>query len=223
MTFASPAWNPVRLPGPAIAAAITLSLLGGCVTAGPYVPDTSAKAAPERDNGKPEDVFMRKPWEIWRGSHGIGRFHQEASVVFTDLVESFKISDIAIRAADGSDVRIEYVAIDLGEGSQSREIIRAFVYRPGMTLDQDLDAAARNAARQMPGARETTPLPLPSNYPESTRELAWTSADQSGFFQVILLHQNGWAVRLEITCPTEDVPVARRYTPGFLRAIRVGG
>jgi len=207
----------------------SLVALLGCARGGSFIPDTSERIAPvgARAGTSADDVFMRKPWEIWRGPHGIGRHHRETSMVFSDMVESFKAGDISVYAADGSDVRLDYVAIDLGEGSQSREEIVAFVYRAKTNLEQEWNAVTARAMRDRPGAAEAAPFPLPTIYPSTTKVMAVTVPARAGdsskvFFQVMLFHQAGWAVRLEITCPAEDVTAARRNTLAFLRAIRVG-
>ena len=40
------------------------------------------------------------------------------------------------------------------------------------------------------------------------------------FVNLLLFHQNEWAVRYEIACPATDVEAARDMTRAFLRSLR---
>ena len=43
------------------------------------------------------------------------------------------------------------------------------------------------------------------------------------FVNLLLFHQNEWAVRYEIACPATDVEAARDMTRAFLRSLRECG
>ena len=201
---------------------------GACASGGSVIPDTTERIpAPEaREGANPEDVFMRKPWELWRVPSGTARFHREAFVLLPNDTGSFKAAEVSVYAADGSDVRIDYVSIDLGESSQSHETISVFVYRAPGPLDSEWSALVARVRRQHAGARPADVFPLPAKHPPETRQMALAapnpSADKTGdtFVQVSLFHQGGWAVRYEIACPLADIAIAKDRTRAFLGEIR---
>jgi hypothetical protein len=201
---------------------------GACASAGPVIPDTTERVPPPeaREGANPDDVFMRKPWELWRVPGGTARYHREAFMLLPNQSGSFKAGEVSIYAADGSDIRIDYVSVDLGENSQSHETISVFVYRAPGSLDSEWSAVAARMKRQHAGAKPTDAFPLPAKHPADTRQMALIApnpgADKMGdtFEQVSLFHEGGWAVRYEITCPLADVAVARNITRTFLGEIR---
>ena len=169
---------------------------------------------------------MRKPWEIWRVHGGTGRYHREAFVLLPDDAEPFKVGDVSVYAADGSDIRVDYTSVDLGAGSQSHESISVFVYRASSGLEDEWKSVVARVMRERPGATATDPFPLPANYPRDTRQMALIASERSGdranatFVQVALFRQGAWAVRYEIACPYDDIAVAREKTRLFLRSLR---
>jgi len=197
-----------------------------CASPGPFIPDNRDRIQPPsaREGADADDVFMRKPWAIWRVHGGTGRFHREAMELLPDHAESFKVSDVSVYAADGSDVRFDYVSIDLGAGSQSHESISVFVYRASGTFEDEWSSVTNRVKREHPSAQTTDPFPLPANHPRETKQMALVATDRSGdkaaFIQVTLFRQGAWAVRYEITCPSTDMSVAREQTRTFLRSLR---
>ena len=170
---------------------------------------------------------MRKPWEIWRISGGgTARFHREAFMLLPDRSESFEVGDVSVYAADGSDVRLDYTAFDLGADSQSRESISVFVYPAPGALDDEWKSVVDRIKRERPGATAAEPFPLPDKHPLETKQVALVAPDRSGdnakatFVQVLLFRQGSWAVRYEIACPLGDIAVARDKTRAFLRSLR---
>jgi hypothetical protein len=200
--------------------------VAACTSSGPVIPDNRDRIQPPsaREGTNADDVFMRKPWEIWRVHGGTGRFHREALVLLPDDAESFKVSDVSVYAIDGSDVRLDYASVDLGAGSQSQESISVFVYRASGTLDDEWKSVADRVKRIHTLAKATDPFPLPANYPRETRQMALVAPDRSGdmatFVQVTLFRQGLWTVRYEIACPYGDMAVARDKTRAFLRSLR---
>jgi hypothetical protein len=203
---------------------------GACANSGPVIPDTTERVPPPeaREGANPSDVFMRKPWEVWRVPGGTARYHREAFMLLPNesALSNFKAAEVAINAADGSDVRIDYVSVDLGKSSQSHETIGVFVYRAPGPLDGEWSTVVDRVKRKHPGARSADAFPLPAKHPPETKQMALIapnpSADKIGdtFVQVSLFHQGDWAVRYEITCPLADVAVARDMTRAFLRELR---
>ncbi|HEY5281554.1 MAG TPA: hypothetical protein VIM14_02085 [Polyangia bacterium] len=202
-----------------------------CANGGPVIPDATDRISPPsaREGADANDVFMRKPWEVWRISGenaGIARFHREAFMLLPDRRDSFRVGDIAVFAADGSDVRLDYATIDMGTGSQSRESISVFVYRAPGPLEDEWKSIVDRTRRKHPGATVADPFPPPGKHPPDLKQMALVaprdSGDQSSatFVQVALFHQGAWAVRYEIDCPFVDVPVARTQTLAFLRSLR---
>jgi hypothetical protein len=169
---------------------------------------------------------MRKPWEIWRVPGGSARYHREAFMLLPDDTASFKAAEVSVYATDGSDVRIDYVSVDLGESSQSRENISVFVYRAPGPIDSEWPAVADRMRRKNAGAKPADTFPLPEKHSPTTKQMALIvpspSRDKSGdtFVQVSLFHEGDWAVRYEISCPLADLTVARERTRVFLRDIR---
>jgi hypothetical protein len=120
-----------RLRGTAVLLPILGLCLGLCTTscASPsFVPDKRERLPPaSAREGSPEDVFMRAPWERWRVPNGTGRYHRGTGLLLRDGYEAFRVSDVSVYAADGSDVRVGYGSVDLGSGSQARVSISVFV------------------------------------------------------------------------------------------------
>ena len=201
---------------------------GACASGGPVIPDTTDKIPPPsaREGASANDVFMRKPWEIWRVPGGTARFHREAFVLLPDDATSFKAAEVSVYAADGSDVRADYASVDLGANSQSHESISVFVYRAPGSLDSEWASVVDRVKRQHSGARPSEPFPLPDKHPPGTKQMALIVPDRSGdktrdtFVQVSLFHQGEWAVRYEIACPLGDIAVTRDKTRAFLGSLR---
>jgi len=192
------------------------------------IPDTTAGIPPAsaREGATADDVFMRKPWEIWRVSGRTARFHREAFMLLPNRSEFFEVGDVSVYAADGSDVRLDYAAVDLGADLQSRESISVFVYRAPGALEHEWKSVVDRMKRERPGAKAAEPFPLPEKHPPETKQFALITPDRSGdeakatFVQVTLFHQGSWAVRYEIACPLVDVDVVRSKTRAFLRSLR---
>jgi hypothetical protein len=169
---------------------------------------------------------MRKPWELWRVPSGTARYHREAFVLLPNDSGSFKAAEVSIYAADGSDVRIDYVSVDLGENSQSHETISVFVYRAPGSLDSEWSTVAARARQKHAGAKPADVFPPPAKHPAEIKQMALIAPSPSGggigdtFVQISLFHQGDWAVRYEIRCPLADVAVARDITRAFLGEIR---
>jgi hypothetical protein len=201
---------------------------GACATAGPVIPDTTEKVQPpsSREGANANDVFMRKPWEIWHVPGGTARYHRGAFLLLPDESQSFAAADVSVYAADGSDVRVDYASVGLGAHSQSRESISIFVYRASASLDGEWISVVDRVRRQHAGAQPADPFPLPDKHPPETKQMALVASSPSGdssgdtYVQVSLFHQGEWAVRYEITCPATDVEAARDMTRSFLRSIR---
>jgi len=204
-------------------------MVAACSTSASFIPDRTDKIPPPqaREGGDANDVFLRAPWELWRSPSGPARYHRGAYVLLPDDAGTFKVGDISVYAADGSDVRLDYASVDLGEGSQSREKLSVFVYRAPGDLDGEWRSVVERLRRQWPGAAAAEPFPIPPRFPPQTRQIAMLApagadgAARSTFVQTTLFHQGEWAVRYEITCTATDVPIARKRTGEFLRSIRV--
>ena len=227
--------RPNHLPHPptpslnaAVMAATSFVLCGAlcaaCATAAPEaIPDATRRiagpGATEPDN--PEDVFLRKPWEIWRSPKQKFRYHKEAGMLLPDEEGPFKLNDVSIYAPDGSDVRVDYESVNLDSESQAQESITVFVARARTTLEQEWQAVRDRQQRQFPGAQPADPFPIPDRYPTEIRQTAYISAaDPATFHQTTLFHQGAWSIRYEIECPAPDVPIARKKTPSFLISLR---
>jgi hypothetical protein len=201
---------------------------GACAAAGPVIPDTTDRIPPPsaREGANANDVFLRKPWEIWRVPGGTARYHREASMLLPDEAQPFTAADVSVFAADGSDVRVDYASVGLGAHSQSRESIHVFVYRAPQALDGEWSTVVAAMKRKYPGAKPADPFPVPDKHPTEIKQMAWTAPSDTGdstsgtFVQVSLFHQGAWAVRYEIACPAGDVDVARNMTRAFLRSLR---
>jgi hypothetical protein len=202
---------------------------GACADTGPFIPDTTERiSAPSaRQGASANDVFQRKPWMIWRVPSGTARWHREAFMLLPDEAASFKAADVSVYAADGSDVRVDYVSIELGSSAQSHESISVFVYRAPGPLDSEWTSVVDRAKRKYAGAKPGEVFPLPEEHPAATKQMALIAPVQTGdktidtFVQVMLFHQGEWAVRYEITCPLTDIAVARGITRSFLSSLRV--
>jgi hypothetical protein len=202
--------------------------LAACAASGPFVPDRTEKLPPAsaRENADANDVFMRAPWELWRVPNGTARYHRGTHLLLRDEYESFKMTEASVYAADGSDVRLDYTAIDLGSGSQSRVTISVFVYRARGDLDEDWRAVSDRLRRQWPGASPAEPFPVPARFPADTRQMALLVPARSGggtratFVQATLFHSGEWAARYEIICPAVDQTVVRKKAGAFLRDLR---
>ena len=217
-------------PGPFLIALFGAACLasGACTTAGPVIPDTTDKIPPPsaREGANANDVFLRKPWELWRVPGGTARYHREAFMLLPDDSESFKAADVSVYAADGSDVRVDYASVALGAHAQSHESVSVFVYRAPGPLDGEWASVVDRMHRQHPGAKPAEPFPLARKHPPETKQLALIALADSGdktsdtFIQVALFHQGDWSIRYEITCPADDVAVARDMTREFLSSLR---
>jgi hypothetical protein len=202
--------------------------LGACTTAGPVIPDTTDRIPPPsaREGASANDVFLRKPWELWHVPGGTARYHREAFMLLPDDSKSFKSADVSVYAADGSDVRVDYDSVGLGAHAQSHESISVFVYRAPGSLESEWSSVVDRAKRRHPGARPAEPYPLARKHPPATKQMAVTAPADTGdkasdtFVQVSLFHQGEWAVRYEITCPAGDVAAARDMTLEFLSSLR---
>ena len=201
---------------------------GACADTGPFIPDTTERIPPHsaREGASANDVFQRKPWMIWHISNRTARWHREAFMLLPDEAQSFKAADVSVYAADGSDVRVDYVSIELGSSAQARESISVFVYRAPGSLDSEWTSVVDRAKRKYAGAKSGEVFPLPEEHPLTTKQMALIAPVQSGdktidtFVQVMLFHQGEWAVRYEITCPLTDIAVARESTRSFLSSLR---
>jgi len=199
-----------------------------CTTAGPVIPDTTGRVPPPnlREDGTANDVFLRKPWELWRVPGGTARYHREAFMLLPDQSASFKAADVSVYAADGSDVRMDYVSVDLGTHAQSQEAVSVFVYRAPGPVDSEWPTVVDRIRHRNPGAQSAEPFPLPDKHPPATKRMAMvvpgTAGDHNSdrFIEVLLFHQGAWAVRYEISCQAGDVEVARGLTQAFLRSLR---
>ena len=228
MTLQSP--RPQKFMRPLLLALVGAAGLvpGACTTAGPVIPDTTDKIPPPsaREGANANDVFMRKPWEIWRVPGGIARYHREAFVLLPDDSPSFTAADVSVYAADGSDIRVDYASVGMGTHSQSNETIHVFVYRAPGGLDEEWSAVVDGVWKKHPRAKPAEPFPLPDKHPSGTKQTAWVAFSDSGdstsgtFIQVLLFHQGDWAVRYEIECPAGDVAAARDMTRAFLGSLR---
>jgi hypothetical protein len=201
---------------------------GACANAGPFIPDSTERipSPSAREGASANDVFLRRPWMIWHVSNRTARWHREAFMLLPDETESFKAADVSVYAADGSDVRVDYVSIELGASAQLRESISVFVYRAPGPLDSEWTSVVDRAKRKYAGAKPGELFPLPEEHPPGTKQMALIAPVQSGgktidtFMQVMLFHQGEWAVRYEITCPVTDIAVARGITHSFLGSLR---
>jgi hypothetical protein len=201
---------------------------GACANAGPFIPDSTERipSPSAREGASANDVFLRRPWMIWHVSNRTARWHREAFMLLPDETESFKAADVSVYAADGSDVRVDYVSIELGASAQLRESISVFVYRAPGPLDSEWTSVVDRAKRKYAGAKPGEVFPLPEEHPPGTKQMALIAPVQSGgktidtFMQVMLFHQGEWAVRYEITCPVTDIAVARGITHSFLGSLR---
>ncbi len=209
-------------------AGLAAGSLAACATARPFVADAPEKipAASARENANANDVFMRAPWELWRVPNGTARYHRGTHLLLRDQLEAFRLTDASVYEADGSDVRLDYTAIDLGSGSQSRVTISVFVYRAPSDLDKEWDAVGDRLRRRWPGASPAEPLSLPPRFPPDTRQMALLAPARAGggtdatFVQTTLFHSGEWAARYELNCAAEDVPIVRKKAGAFLRDLR---
>jgi hypothetical protein len=199
-----------------------LLLVAACANGGPVIPDHSAKTTrvSTNDDANPDDVFLRAPWEQWRTPNGPARYHRGTYMLLPNAVESFKVGDISIYAKDGSDVRLDYHSVDFGSGSQSLGTIRVSVSPATGEGAQEWASAADDLRRRHPGAETTEPFPIPVHYPADTRQVAFLLKRDDRFVQLSLFRHAGWTVRYEISCPAEDIAVARKTSLAFLTAIR---
>jgi len=201
---------------------------GACAAAGPVIPDTTGKIPPPsaREGANANDVFLRKPWELWRVPGGTARYHREASMLLPDEAQPFTAADVSVYAADGSDVRVDYASVGLGPHSQSRESIHVFVYRAPQAIDGEWSTVVAAMRRKHPGAKPADPFPVPDKHPPEIKQMAWVAPSNTGysasdtFVQMSLFHQGAWAVRYEIACPAGDIAAARDITRAFLRSLR---
>lgn len=201
---------------------LPLLLASACANVGPVVPDNSAKTTRTDSSDDPDadHVFLRDPWERWRTPNGDARYHRGTYMLFPNQVESFSVGDIAVYAKDGSDVRLDYHSVDFGAGSQSLGTIRIFVSRATGEVQQEWATVVGDLRRRHPGATTTEPFPIPIHYPGDTRQAAFLLGQEGRFAQVSLFRHAGWTVRYEISCPAEDIAVARKTSLAFLTAIR---
>jgi hypothetical protein len=205
-----------------------LALLTACANVGPVVPDNTERVPPPsaREGASAEDVFLRKPWELWRMPNGIGRYHREARMLLPDRIDVFQTSDISVFAADGSDVRADYISLDFGKGSQSREVISVFVYRAPAGLASEWASVSAGLRSKYPGAKPAQPIALPASYPRETGQLALVAPANPNeqiaetFVQVALFHEGPWAVRIEQVCDAADLDKVQRKTRFFLSDLR---
>jgi hypothetical protein len=202
--------------------------LAACADAGPFIPDTTERIPPSsaREGASANDVFQRKPWMIWHVANRIARWHREAFMLLPDETQSFKAADVSVYAADGSDVRVDYVSIELGSSAQARESISVFVYRAPGSLDSEWTSVVDRAKRKYAEAKPGQVFPLPEEHPPGTKQMALIVPVQTAdrtvdtLVQVMLFHQGEWAVRYEIACPLTDMVVAREVTRSFLASLR---
>jgi hypothetical protein len=203
-----------------------LAVTAACTTAGPFIPDTTAKASKSRENISADDVFKRAPWELWRVPTGVARYHRGTGMLLPDKLDSFEVSDVSVYQKDGSDVRIDYFSVDLGGGAQSHESISVFVYRAPDALEAEWKTVVDDVMRRWPGGTPASPFAAPAHYPNDTKQMALVAPARTGnkqdttFVQEILFHVGEWAVRFEVTCPAEDLEAAREKTRTFLRSLR---
>jgi hypothetical protein len=213
--------RPPRQAPRALPAALLVSLVG-CMSGGSVIPDTRGKIAPvgTDENADPNDVFLRAPWELWQTPRGPARYHRGTFMLLPNQVESFKVGDVSVYARDGSDVRLDYQSIDFGSGSQSIESISIFIYRAAGEIEQEWASVVDRLQRQHPGAETAEPFPIPVHYPPNTKQAAFLVKRADRFYQVSLFRNAGWTVRYEITCPAEDVALARTRSLELLREVR---
>lgn len=193
-----------------------------CANVGPVVPDHSAKTTriDRNDDANPDHVFLRAPWEQWRTPNGNARYHRGTYMLLPNQVESFTVGDISVYAKDGSDVRLDYHSVDFGAGSQSLGTISVFISRATGDTQEEWSTVIGRLRDRHPGTEPTEPFPIPVHYPADTRQAAFLLKQQGRFVQVSLFRRDGWTVRYEITCPAEDIAVARKTSLAFLTAIR---
>jgi len=98
--------------------------------------------------------------------------------------------------------------------------LKLFISRAAADADAEWSGALEQVRRQFPAAEATEPFPIPVHYPADTRQAAFMAKQNDRFVQVSLFRRAGWTVRYEITCPAEDVAVARPKTLSFLRELR---
>ena len=203
-----------------------LAVATACTTTGPFIPDTSANTSKFRENISADDVFLRSPWELWQVPTGTARYHRGTGMLLPDSLDSFEVSEISVYRKDGSDVRIDYLSVDLGGGSQSHESISVFVYRAPDPLEEEWKDVVDDVKRRWPGSSPASPFAAPAHHPEDTKQMALVAPARTGnkedstFVQAILFHIGEWAVRYEVTCPAEDLDAAREKTRSFLRSLR---
>jgi hypothetical protein len=197
-------------------------LLAACASGGPVIPDKTAKTTrvSANDDANPDDVFLRAPWEQWRTPNGNARYHRGTYMLLPNAAESFEVGDISVYAKDGSDVRLDYHSVDFGSGSQSLGTISVWVARATGEVEQEWTAAVDGLRRRHPGGETTEPFPIPVHYPADTRQVAFLLGRADRFVQLSLFRHAGWTVRYEISCPGEDIAVARKTSLAFLTAIR---
>lgn len=194
--------------------------VAGCARGGSVIPDHTAKVDPADERVSADDVFLRDPWELWRTPNGKARYHRGTFMLLPNAAEAFKVGDISIYAKDGSDVRLDYQAIDFGAGSQSEETISIFIARAAGDVEDEWSAALQALRRQYPGAQAAEPFPIPVHYPADTRQAALLAKNVDRFVQVSMFRRAGWTVRYRIVCPAEDIAVAQQKSLAFLREVR---
>ena len=201
---------------------VPLLIVSACANVGPVVPDHSAKTTriDGNDDSNPDHVFLRDPWEQWRTPNGNARYHRGTYMLLPNQVESFTVGDISVYAKDGSDVRLDYHSVDFGAGSQSLGTISVFISRASGETEQEWSAVVTRLRQRHAGAESTEPFPIPVRYPADTRQAAFLLKQEGRFVQVSLFRHGGWTVRYEISCPAEDIAVARKTSLAFLTAIR---
>lgn len=210
----------------AAARAVPILLAASCASPS-FVPDNREKLPPASARaGSAEDVFMRAPWERWRVPNGTGRYHRGTHLLLRDEYEAFRVTDVSVYAADGSDVRIDYGSVDLGSGSQARVTISVFVYRAPGNLEDEWRQATNRMKRRWPGGSLAEPFPAPAHHPDELLTAALLvpgSGPTSGtFVQTYLFRRGEWAARYELACATEDIPSARAKMLSFLGGLPAG-
>lgn len=212
---------------PLLALVLGASLVSACAPTGPFVADRTDKipAASEREGSTTDDVFLRAPWERWRVPNGIGRYHRGMHLLLRDESDAFRVSDVSVLAADGSDVRLDYISIDLGAGSQSRVTISVSIYRARGSLDEEWQQLAERMHRKWPKASDAKPFPAPAHHPDDTLTMALLVPDNGQpdgtFVQTYLFRNGDWAARYDLSCATQDIPVARPRMLAFLGTLPV--
>ncbi len=184
-----------------------LSLVAaGCVATHPIVADNTYEEAPPRNpiGAEAAEVFTRTPWQERSTPAGKARYQREAHLLLPDASGSFKLGEVAVYAADGSDVQMEYVSDPAGAPKESRVVVRVSVYRATHDLEGEWRSFLRWWHERQSGTL-TDPLPLPAHFPSDTKRMAWTLPVADGFGEPafeerVLLRRDGWFVRYKIAC-----------------------